>query len=145
MGRFLYHFVRIIPILALAAIYAVLLYIIADKGKWVKVALVGAMGLASLVTLGHWLYSGYFVRRPFSGYLRWYWKYRLRKHFTTALIGFVVGCCTVVAIRFAKGYNPLADPLFYVILLGFGFLLLLSGFFSGYIKYCYRRYGNQRE
>lgn len=145
MGRFLYHFVRIIPILALAAIYAVLLYIIADKGKWVKVALVGAMGLASLVTLGHLLYSGYFVRRPFSGYLRWYWKYRLRKHFTTALTGFVVGVCVVVAIRFALGHNPLADPSFYVIMLGFGLLLLLSNILLGYIKYCYRRNGYKRE
>lgn len=145
MGRLLYHFVRILPILALAAIYAVLLYIIADKGKWVKVALVGAMGLGSLVTLGHWLYSGFFIWRPFWGYLRWYWKYRLRKHFTSALIGFVVGVCGVTAILFVKGKNPLADPLFYLILLGFGLLILLSGIFSGYIKYCYRRNGNQRE
>lgn len=145
MGRFLYHFVRIIPILALAAIYAALLYIIVDKGRWVKVALVGGMGLASLVTLGHWLYSGYFVIRPFLGYLRWYWKYRLRKNFTTALTGFAVGVCVVVAIRFVKGHNPLADPIFYLIMLGFGLLILLSGIFSGYIKYCYRRNGKQRE
>lgn len=145
MGRFLYHFVRILPILALAAIYAVLLYIIANKGKWMKVALVGTMGLASLITLSHWLYSGFFIRRSFRGYLSWFMKYRFRKQHKSALIGYTVGCCVVAAIRFALGHNPLADPSFYVIMLGFGLLLLLSNILSGYIKYCYRRNGNQRE
>lgn len=143
MRRFLYHIVRILAILVLVAIYAALLYIIADKGKWGKALFVGALGLVSLFTFAHWLYSGFFIRRSFRGYLSWFMKYRFRKHYKSALIGYTVGCCVVVAIRFALGHNPLAEPSFYVILLGFGLLLLLSNILSGYIKYCYRRNGYQ--
>ncbi len=145
MRRFLYHFVRIIAILTLASIYAVLLYIIADKGKWVKLVLVGIMGLVSMFTLAHWLYSGYFVRSSFRSFLSWFWKYRLRKHFWSSLIGFVVGICVVAAMLFAKGNNQLSHPEFYIITLGLGLLILLLNILSGYIKYCYRRHGNQRE
>lgn len=143
MRRFLYHFVRIILILVAAAAYGALLYNIADKGKWVKVVFEGALGLVSLFTFAHWIYSGFFIRRSFRGFPLWFMKYRFRKHYKPALIGYAAGVCVVAAIRFAKGHNPLTDSLFYVLMLGFGLLLLFANVISGYIKYCYRRNGYQ--
>lgn len=144
MRRFLYHFVRIILILVVVAFYAYLLYL--DRGRWGKALFVGALGLVSLFTFAHWLYSGYFVRRSFRAFFSWFMKYKFRKHFKSGLIGYTLGVGGVAAILFAKGdHHHLCHPQFYFIMLGFGLLLLLSNILSFYIKYCYRRYGKQRE
>ncbi len=139
MGKFFYHFSRIVAILVVAGFYVWLLYIIANDGKWIKAIFTGALGLVGLFTFGHWLYSGFFIRRSFWTYLSRYKQRRFRKRIRSGLIGYAVGVCAVAAIRFAVGDNPLTSSFFYILMLGIGLLLLLTKIISGYIQYCYKK------
>lgn len=140
--RFLNHFIRIASILALLVLAVFLSYHKWVDGKHVRAILQGLAVVGTAVSLGCWLYSGYFVYRPFGAYIS---RYRSRRFFNRDILPFILfsllGAAVAVAfIAIKDKENPLVDPFFYII---FGGFILVFGMFKmigGYIKYCYKKY-----
>ena len=147
MGRFLYHFVRILPVLTLVVLGVWLSYPKWMEGRHVYAVLQGLAALGVATTLGCWLYSGRFELRSFSAYISRYKRWRFFKRNILPYILFsLLGAAVAAVILAIKGKeNVLKDPEFYVVLGGFILALGLYEMIKGYIKYCYRRNGNQRE
>ena len=147
MRRFLYHFVRILPVLTLVVLGVWLSYPKWMEGRHVYAVLQGLAALGVATTLGCWLYSGRFELRSFSAYISRYKRWRFFKRNILPYILFsLLGAAVAAVILAIKGKeNVLKDPEFYVVLGGFILALGLYEMIKGYIKYCYRRNGNQRE
>ena len=147
MRRFLYHFVRILPVLTLVVLGVWLSYPKWMEGRHVYAVLQGLAALGVATTLGCWLYSGRFELRSFSTYISRYKRWRFFKRNILPYILFsLLGAAVAAVILAIKGKeNVLKDPEFYVVLGGFILALGLYEMIKGYLKYCYRRNGNQRE
>lgn len=145
MRRFLYHIVRILPVLALVALGVWLSYPKWMEGRHVYAVFHGLAALGVATTLGCWLYSGQFEMRSFGAYISRYKSWRFFKRDILPYILFSLLGAAVAAVIFAvKGKeNVLKDPVFYIVMGGFILALGLFEMIKGYIKYCYRRNGYQ--
>ena len=141
MRRFLYHIVRILPVLALVALGVWLSYPKWMEGRHVYAVLRGLAALGVAITLGCWLYSGRFELRSFSAYISRYKRWRFFKRDILPYILFsLLGAAVAVVIFAIKGKeNVLKDPEFYVVMGGFILALGLYEMIKGYIKYCYKK------
>ena len=145
MRRFLYHFVRILPVLALVVLGVWLSYPKWMEGRHVYAVLQGLAALGVAITLGCWLYSGRFELCSFSAYISRYKRWRFFKRDILPYTLFsLLGAAVAAAILAIKGKeNVLKDPEFYFVMGGFILALGLYEMIKGYIKYCYRRNGYQ--
>lgn len=145
MRRFLYHFVRILPVLTLVVLGVWLSYPKWMEGRHVYAVLQGLAALGVATTLGCWLYSGRFELRSFSAYISRYKRWRFFKRDILPYILFsLLGAAVAAVILAIKGKeNVLKHPEFYVITGGFILALGLYEIMKGYLKYCYRRNGYQ--
>ena len=141
MGRFLYHFVRILPVLALVVLGVWLSYPKWMEGRHVYAVLQGLAALGVATTLGCWLYSGRFELRSFSAYISRYKRWRFFKRDILPYTLFsLLGAAVAAAILAIKGKeNVLKDPEFYFVMGGFILALGLYEMIKGYIKYCYKK------
>lgn len=145
MRRFLYHIVRILPVLALVALGVWLSYPKWMEGRHVYAVFHGLAALGVATTLGCWLYGGQFEMRSFGAYISRYKSWRFFKRDILPYILFsLLGAAVAAAIFAIKGKeNVLKDPVFYIVMGGFILALGLYEMIKGYIKYCYRRNGYQ--
>lgn len=145
MRRFLYHFVRILPVLALVALGTWLSYPKWMEGRHVYAVFHGLAALGVATTLGCWLYGGQFEMRSFGAYIS---RYKSRRFFKRDILPYILfsllGAAVAAVIFAVKGKeNVLKDPVFYIVMGGFILALGLFEMIKGYIKYCYRRNGYQ--
>lgn len=145
MRRFLYHIVRILPVLALVALGVWLSYPKWMEGRHVYAVFHGLAALGVATTLGCWLYGGQFEMRSFGAYISRYKSWRFFKRDILPYILFSLLGAAVAAVIFAvKGKeNVLKDPVFYIVMGGFILALGLFEMIKGYIKYCYKGNGYQ--
>ena len=105
MRRILYHFIRIMPLLALAAFF---LWITFDKwndGRQFRAIVQGLVGLVAIITLGKWLYSGHFQPKSFSIFILRYKQWRFFKRDLLPFIAF-----TLIGIACAVGLFAIKEP-----------------------------------
>lgn len=145
MRRFLYHIVRILPVLALVALGVWLSYPKWMEGRHVYAVFHGLAALGVATTLGCWLYGGQFEMRSFGAYIS---RYKSRRFFKRDILPYILfsllGAAVAAVIFAVKGKeNVLKDPVFYIVMGGFILALGLFEMIKGYIKYCYRRNGYQ--